>query len=92
MDEAAMMHDLRYSGAEKHCGDDKECLRKEKHAADYALIKDNIINAVNPLNLNPLDRATNMASAPAFAAKVAAENVKSWIFGDGVGEKGDEER
>ena len=84
-DEAAMMHDLRYSAAEKHCEEgDKARIRKAKHKADLHLIKDNVINALNPMNLNPVDKLTNALSAPAFAAKIVGETAKSFVFGDGI--------
>ena len=45
------------------------------------LIKDNVINALNPLN-GAVDRFTNAASIPAFLSKVAYESVIGKLKGE----------
>ena len=73
MDHTAMYHDLRYHHASK-IAKNKKHLRQLKTKADLHLIKDNAINALNPLN-GTVDRFTHAASIPAFLSKVAYESV-----------------
>ena len=48
-------------------------MRDRKHKAD--LMKGNIKHALDPTNLNPLDRATHMFSVPTFGLKILAEKI-----------------
>ena len=82
MDHAAMYHDLRYHHAGK-IAKNKKHLRQLKTKADLHLIKDNVINALNPLN-GTVDRFTNAASIPAFLSKVAYESVIGKLKGEGL--------
>eukprot|EP01059_Diplonema_ambulator_P000767 TRINITY_DN10617_c0_g1_i1.p1 TRINITY_DN10617_c0_g1~~TRINITY_DN10617_c0_g1_i1.p1 ORF type:complete len:198 (+),score=23.98 TRINITY_DN10617_c0_g1_i1:506-1099(+) len=74
MDKAAMKHDLRYHHATRTANSKKDLLDM-KQEADLHLIKDNVLNAFNPFDMNPIDRYTNLASIPAFVGKVGYEKL-----------------
>ena len=74
-DRLAMHHDLAYSAAERDCDDDPNCVKKKKHAADIKLMKGNIKNALDPTNLNPLDRLQHVLSLPVFGTRMLLERI-----------------